>query len=70
MDRMRSPLAARRGSLPSFVPRPMLCCASAMILPCTRSRGTKRSVMESSSDRAGMTLPKRYRNLSVVITAL
>ena len=49
----------RRRRLPFSVSRPMYFWACATVCSWVRNRGTKRMVIDSTSDRAGITLPKR-----------
>ena len=49
----------RRRRLPFSVSRPMYFWACATVCSWVRNRGTKRMVMDSTSDRAGITRPKR-----------
>lgn len=50
--------------------RPTHFCALEITLICAVNRGTNRRDMDKTRDKAGITRPNRYTNLSLVITAL
>ena len=70
MEKMVTALLARCHALPVEASRPMQNCAWRTVSSWRRNRGTNRRVMLSTRDRAGITRPNRYTNLSDVMTRL
>ena len=70
MDRIVTAFFSLCSTLPSDTSRPRLAWASRTVSSCALKRGTKRRVIDSTSESAGMIRPNRYTNLSEVITAV